>query len=905
MNQIEFIGFDGSFKIKQPENYSYLYLPIAGEAGIKSAITPNLGGDIKWNQNIFLMEPVSAESLHNKRSGRNFWCITEKNECWSAVGASAEAENDKFTKMQDASELTAGLMWQTVHRESSRYSLAADVTSFVPYNSDVELMHVIITNIADVPRTIIPITSIPVFGRSAENIRDHRHVTALLHKISVDKYGVRIKPTMSFDERGHQKNETLYYVYGVTGQGKSPDCFYPTVESFIGEGGSYTHPQSVYHNEICTGCRMGAEFAGTEAVGAIQFSPVALKPRESVSFTIIAGISTKEMNCNNIICKYDSSEKVQKLLDETKKYWQKKVNIKYHTGNDRFDLYMRWISFQPVLRRIYGCSFLPYHDYGKGGRGWRDLWQDCLALLIMNPEGVREMILNYFGGVRIDGTNATIIGEKPREFIADRNHITRVWMDHGYWPFLTTKLYLDQTGDIRLLDEEVPYFKDKQVSRGETVDELWDHQYGTRQRQENNKIYYGTVLEHLLVQNLCAFYEVGEHNYMRLRGADWNDAIDMAEKRGESVAFNCAYAGNFLELVKYLKKYQEITGETTVLLAREMLILLDKDRGTYNSVERKRKLLYRYTSSCHHNLSGKRAKVELTVLIESLECKADWMIEHIRTSEWVCDKEGNGWFNSYYDNDGKQVEGLIADKVQMMLTGQVFSIMSGVADEEQVGSIVKSADKYLYDKNCGGYRLNTDFGELKMNFGRMSGFAYGEKENGAVFSHMSVMYAYALYQRGYVQEGYKALQSLADTAMDFENSRSYPGIPEYFNPRGRGMYHYLTGAASWYMLTMITQVYGVHGELGNLCIEPKLLGSQFDKKGTAAIEVPFAGHKFHISYQNTEHLSYGEYKIGSVLRNNQELEVTTSDDKIVLSVKEIAKLLKDVSCILMITLQKK
>ena len=70
------------------------------------------------------------------------------------------------------------------------------------------------------------------------------------------------------------------------------------------------------------------------------------------------------------------------------------------------------------------------------------------ALLLMNPSGVRQMILDNYGGVRMDGSNATIIGEKQGVFIADRNHITRVWMDHGFWPFLTTKLYIDQTGDI-------------------------------------------------------------------------------------------------------------------------------------------------------------------------------------------------------------------------------------------------------------------------------------------------------------------------------------------------------------------------------------------------------------------------------------------------------------------------
>ena len=66
--------------------------------------------------------------------------------------------------------------------------------------------------------------------------------------------------------------------------------------------------------------------------------------------------------------------------------------------------------------------------------------------------------------------------------------------------------------------------------------------------------------------------------------------------------------------------------------------------------------------------------------------------------------------------------------------------MSGTATEDQVESICRSADKYLYDQKAGGYRLNTNFHEEKFDLGRMFGFAYGEKENGAVFSHMAVMY---------------------------------------------------------------------------------------------------------------------------------------------------------------------
>ncbi len=50
----------------------------------------------------------------------------------------------------------------------------------------------------------------------------------------------------------------------------------------------------------------------------------------------------------------------------------------------------------------------------------------------------------------------------------------------------------------------------------------------------------------------------------------------------------------------------------------------------------------------------------------------------------------------------------------MMLTSQVFSIMSGTAQKDQIKLICRSADKYLYEEKAGGYRLNTDFKEEKV-----------------------------------------------------------------------------------------------------------------------------------------------------------------------------------------------
>lgn len=872
MKQLQFIDEHGSFTIKQPENVSYLYFPLASETGLKSAVTPNLGGDAKIDQETFLLEPVSSENLHNNRSTRNFWFATGDSQAYSATGVSAYQEAAKFSANQDKSELSAGFMWQTIERSSNVFHLKSSITTFIPKDYNVEILYVTIENTSCTTQELTPYAAIPIYGRSADNIRDHRNVTSMLHRISTTENGVLVCPTMSFDEKGHRQNNHIYYVMGCTGNGQAPVSFYPTVEDFIGEGGTYTHPRSVY--EHYEGCAAFCEAAGKEAMGAFRFPLLSLAPGEKADYILLLGIEDTQEDISRIFHKYNTADKVLTALEETKTYWQNNVAVSYHTADSNFDSLMKWISFQPFLRRLFGCSFLPHHDYGRGGRGWRDLWQDCLSLLLLDPQNVGEMITKNYGGVRIDGTNATIIGAGDGNFIADRNGISRVWMDHALWPQITTKLYIDQTGDVNILNVEVPYFKDTQIMRGTDIDSLWEESYGNKQRTDKDAVYTGSILEHLLIQQLTAFYEVGEHNIYQLRGADWNDALDMAQERGESVAFTCAYAGNLLELAAMIRLLDKTSTTHTAQLMEELEILLNHDIDLYENVDRKHAVLKSYTSHCRHNISGRRKAFSLSALALDLIQKANWLMDYLRTHEWIEGKDNEGWFNSYYDNHGQAVEGYFNNHTRMMLTGQVFSIMSSVATDSQIQKITKTADHYLYQKEIGGYRLNTDFHELKFDMGRMFGFAYGEKENGAVFSHMTVMYANALYRRGFVKEGFKALHTLADTALNFDTSHIYPGIPEYFRSDGRGMYSYLTGAASWFMLTMITQVFGVHGENGNLVLYPKLLAQQFDKDGIAAITTSFAGKNFSIIYINKNCKDFGCYTIASATCDTRKLTVS-------------------------------
>lgn len=141
-----------------------------------------------------------------------------------------------------------------------------------------------------------------------------------------------------------------------------------------------------------------------------------------------------------------------------------------------------------------------------------------------------------------------------------------------------------------------------------------------------------------------------------------------------------------------------------------------------------------------------------------------------------------------------------------------------------------------------------------------------------MFSHMAIMYAYGLYQRGLVKQGYKVLDGIYQHCQDFKRSHIYPGIPEYIDDRGRGRYTYLTGSASWYLLTLITEVFGVRGHFGDLVLEPKLMAEQFDQEGKVRLVTRFSGRQFEVVYLNASRLDPGNYDIYSVRLDGKLIE---------------------------------
>ena len=93
MKHIEFQDKNGSFIIHDPENYSGLYLPMAGEKGLKSSITPNLGGDSKTPE-------ISGVRYIKAQKHVILLCLEQIRSFW-AVGLSVEIlQNRNFRNLQ-------------------------------------------------------------------------------------------------------------------------------------------------------------------------------------------------------------------------------------------------------------------------------------------------------------------------------------------------------------------------------------------------------------------------------------------------------------------------------------------------------------------------------------------------------------------------------------------------------------------------------------------------------------------------------------------------------------------------------------------------------------------------------------------------------------------------------------
>ncbi len=804
--------------IKKNDGY---YFPMFNLKGMRSSISPFFGGDLKIDYHHYALEPTTELDMYHNISSRNV-IFDVDHKLYFLNGQTNLQQNDKIIYETD-------LLNQKVTRSNKKFTI--ETTSYVALDDMVEVHQVVFKNTSQKNLVMQPTIAVPIYARSADNLRDHRQVTSLLNQIDVIEKGVIVKPTLSFDERGHTINSTLYSVFADSEDLKISG-YICTLDSLI-DGGSLHFPKGLKNIE-----QVGYHAEGFEGMGGIQFKEIELEPNASITIYFSIGIHENKEQAIKENIKYLNKQAFNLGLKVVHKFFKDYVDgLEFEIFNQDTSNQLSWVVMQPLLRRFFGNSYLPHHDYGHGGRGWRDLWQDLLALIMMNDDSVYDLLYNNFQGIRIDGSNATIIGDQPGEFKADRNMITRVWSDHGAWPLLTTKMYIDETGDLQFLLKNQIYFDDQ----------FTHYTKKTKNKPVQNKvlnqekeIYSGTILEHLLLQNLVGHHNIGDHGFVKLEDADWNDGLDMAHHRGETIAFTHMYASNLLELASMIR----MLPTKNIVLFEELELLL------------KEKVDIQDYFDLVAEFKGNKIWIDQFVLANKLEKLARVRIQYLRDNAY-----DNKQFQSYFNNDGLNPDA----NGTVSLTGQAIALLSQVPTKKQAKELSINTKKQLFDKKIGGYHLNSNYHQVLTNMGRAYGFAYGHKENGAVFSHMVIMYAYGLYQYNLVNAGHEAAFTLLRQAQHV-GSQVLLGIPEYFSNDGIGKYPYLTGSASWMLKLLRSEIFGISMQVGLLTLRPKLKKDDFID-GKASITTYLFNQKRTITYHNHKHLDFGKYQISKITMN--------------------------------------
>lgn len=312
----------------------------------------------------------------------------------------------------------------------------------------------------------------------------------------------------------------------------------------------------------------------------------------------------------------------------------------------------------------------------------------------------------------------------------------------------------------------------------------------------------GTVLQHLIKAVEYGLKHLSERHLPYRMTADWNDAFNSEkEGRGESQMVACQICYNLRELSPIL----EAVGE--------------------------------------HELVDKYAKV----------------MEKIKVSVNKHFWDGS-WYIRSTTNRGIAVGSHKSRYNKIEINAQSWAVFSGVADEKRGKKAMDSVWK----------RLNTKYGPAMFlpayqhpeeEYGIISQFAPGTKENGAIFNHPVswAVIAEAILGRG--DEAYKLWQetSFTSRSKDQELYKVEPYVYAEFvygpeHPEfGRGSFTWATGSASWFWRACLDYIAGIQPVLGGLKIDPCL------PRDWRQLEVTrqFRGAEYHIHIQNPFRVNKG------------------------------------------------
>ncbi len=225
--------------------------------------------------------------------------------------------------------------------------------------------------------------------------------------------------------------------------------------------------------------------------------------------------------------------------------------------------------------------------------------------------------------------------------------------------------------------------------------------------------------------------------------------------------------------------------------------------------------------------------------------------------------------------DGNRIFGVQADNEgRIYLNPQSWAMMSGAADEVQQGQMCKAIGEQLMTP-FGPMMLAPAYTQMQTDIGRLTQKFPGTAENGSVYNHASVFYAWSLCKIGKHQQAFELLMRMLPSFQDATYRGQLPNfIPNYYrgayyqypNTAGRSSQLFNTGTLAWYYRCFVEEIIGIRGDLHGLVIDPHL-----PKQWPAInLERKFRGASFQISIKQVP-LAHGARTAPQITLNGKPI----------------------------------
>ncbi len=194
----------------------------------------------------------------------------------------------------------------------------------------------------------------------------------------------------------------------------------------------------------------------------------------------------------------------------------------------------------------------------------------------------------------------------------------------------------------------------------------------------------------------------------------------------------------------------------------------------------------------------------------------------------------NLWDGQWYGRgitDDNVVFGIKEDiEGRIYLNPQSWSILSGAADKAKTISMMYEVEQQL-STPFGDMMLAPSYTKMRDDVGRLTQKHPGVSENGAVYNHAAIFYAYSLYSINKGDEAFNILKKMLPTLDDVEKRGQLPNyIPNYYRgaykqfpeQAGRSSQLFNTGTVAWFQRCIVEGLCGLKGVKGELIVDPQL-----------------------------------------------------------------------------------